>query len=328
MTNQVANFSNWGENPDGSIPSWALDAGYTPDQLIYRGQSQFIPQVESLRSTVAQYFAPQDINHVLWLIERESKGDPNAFNSTGGGNGAHGLLQFRTSSGIPQGGTAAEQIQNAAASVYGTGNYIQPSVPPPQLGGSQPAQQTQPGTVQESQQQRAQLLLGGTQTPVGGDYGITAANRGIDPTLERFLFLTDPSRTALGPKAQAFVDQFRIDQANTILGGSSPVAAPPPPPTQASAPVGLNLSNMTSFAGTPAGSQLLNNIVHQVSQVAPKAASTRNVSSSSNQAISSSIQPGSYGSYSGSSLTPEALNYLQSNPQAAAYLAPYLSTIP
>lgn len=82
-----ASWSDWGELPGGQLAQWAVNNGYSRDQIIYQGQSQFPPEVEQWRGLVSKYFAPEDVNHALWLIQRESGGQNIVQHGGGPGTG-------------------------------------------------------------------------------------------------------------------------------------------------------------------------------------------------------------------------------------------------
>ena len=58
------------------------------EAIPHKGTAQ---SVESWRPLVAQYFDSEDVNTVLCLMEYESSGDPNAYNSSS----ASGLMQIK-----------------------------------------------------------------------------------------------------------------------------------------------------------------------------------------------------------------------------------------
>lgn len=117
-----ANWADWGELPGGRMAQWAVNNGYNESQIIYQGQTQFPPQVEQWRPLVSQYFRPEDVNHALWLLQRESGGQN--IVQHGGGPGT-GLFQVEHGGQWP--GRPSQQqlldpatnIAYAASMVYG-----------------------------------------------------------------------------------------------------------------------------------------------------------------------------------------------------------------
>lgn len=108
-----ANWAPWGELPGGRIADWAAAHGYGADKIIYAGQNSFNQRVEDLRPLVSQFFQPGDVNHALWIIQRESQGA--------------NILQGQNpdGSGTPRGpGTGLFQIEH--------GGYINPATGRPQ----------------------------------------------------------------------------------------------------------------------------------------------------------------------------------------------------
>ena len=106
-------------------PSWPADAGGIRD-------------VEAWRSLVAKYWAADRVDCVLGIIQRESKGDPTAYNSS---SGASGLMQhlikywsgraasagFKDSNGLVASPYNGEANIAAGAAIAGSGsNWFAP----------------------------------------------------------------------------------------------------------------------------------------------------------------------------------------------------------
>lgn len=118
-----ASWSDWGELPGGQMAQWAINNGYTADQIIYQGQNQFPPEVERWRPLVSEYFAPEDVDHALWIMQHESGGA--SIVQIGGGPGT-GLFQVEHGGYWP-GRPSQEQLLDprtnvayAAQMVYGS----------------------------------------------------------------------------------------------------------------------------------------------------------------------------------------------------------------